>query len=109
MSEVKKLERDGMVAVLYSPDFGGGWVSWNNTEHAETLAFDAEIVQAVLDGDNDEAAVIAGSEMPWHLHGRVARLEGQMAPEGNSIRNQRVRRQRVHPRHRLEKVSSRLK
>lgn len=85
MSEVKKLERDGMVAVLYSPDFGGGWVSWNNTEHAETLAFDAEIVQAVLDGDNDEAAVIAARKCPGIYTGGSRDLKVKWLPKGTQF------------------------
>lgn len=46
---VKKLERDGLVAVLVSPDYGAGWSSWANPEEREAMLFDPDIVQAVLD------------------------------------------------------------
>lgn len=45
---MKKVIRDGMVAVLYSPDFGAGWSTWNK-EHSECL-FDPEVVAWVEDG-----------------------------------------------------------
>lgn len=56
--EVKKLERDGQVAVLVSPGYGAGWSTWA-TEFNEMMLFDADIVHAVLDGDREKAARIA--------------------------------------------------
>ena len=55
---VTKLERDGKVAVVYSPGYGAGWSTWN-PDHAELLLFDSEIAQAVIDGDTARAAEIA--------------------------------------------------
>jgi len=55
----KKLVRNGRVAVLYSPGFGAGWSTWADAEHREAMCFEAELVQAVLDGDNNKAAAIA--------------------------------------------------
>jgi hypothetical protein len=43
-----KVIRDGMVAVLYSPDFGAGWYTWN-TEHPAML-YDPTVVKWVMDG-----------------------------------------------------------
>jgi len=54
-----KIERDGMVAVLVSPGYGAGWSTWNDDEHRAVLCMDADIVQAVLDGDHNKAAEIA--------------------------------------------------
>jgi len=42
---MKKMIRDGKVAVLVSIDFGGGWYSWNS--ESEELLFDPIIVDAV--------------------------------------------------------------
>lgn len=42
---MRKVIRDGKVAVLYSPGFGAGWFSWN-TGHPELL-FLPEIVEFV--------------------------------------------------------------
>ena len=43
-----KVIRDGEVAVLYSPDFGAGWYTWN-TEHPAML-YDPTLVKWVMDG-----------------------------------------------------------
>ena len=29
---MKKLERNGKIAILYSPEYGAGWSTWNNHE-----------------------------------------------------------------------------
>ena len=44
---MKKLIKDGNVAVIISPDFGAGWSTWN---HNPSLLFDPIVVQMVLDG-----------------------------------------------------------
>ena len=41
-----RVVRDGCVAVLYSPGYGGGWYSWHQEEE---LLFDPNIVQMVLE------------------------------------------------------------
>ena len=45
---MEKVIRDGEVAVLYSPDFGAGWYTWN-TEHPAIL-YDPTVVKWVMDG-----------------------------------------------------------
>ena len=47
---MKKLIKDGKVAVVISPGYGAGWSTWAS-ESIESLMFDASIAQAVLDGD----------------------------------------------------------
>ena len=42
---IKKLVRDGKVAVLYSPGFGAGWFTWN--PELPELIFDPVIVDFV--------------------------------------------------------------
>lgn len=51
ISSMNKIEKNGDIAVLYSPGFGAGWSTWNTEtrEIQERLLTDAEIVQAVLD------------------------------------------------------------
>lgn len=44
---MEKLEKDGKVAILYSPGFGAGWSTWNS-EWADQLVFDKEIAEAIL-------------------------------------------------------------
>jgi len=65
---VEKYIKDGKVAVLYSPGFGAGWVSWN-TEHSEYLAFDKDLVKAVIDGDLSLAAELAESRCDIYTGG----------------------------------------
>jgi hypothetical protein len=42
---MKKLIRDGKVAVLYSPGFGAGWSTWN--QELPELVFNPVIVDFV--------------------------------------------------------------
>ena len=46
-----RVVRDGCVAVLYSPGYGGGWYSWHQEEE---LLFDPNIVQMVLEKRHDD-------------------------------------------------------
>lgn len=46
---IEELFRDGKVAVLVSYGYGAGWSTWN-TVHSDSLLFDPDIVQMVLDG-----------------------------------------------------------
>ena len=60
---MNKLEKDGKVAVMFSPGFGAGWSTWN-TEIRDALLFDPEIAQAVRDGDKLQAGIIAARKFP---------------------------------------------
>jgi hypothetical protein len=52
MSDIKKVVRDGKVAVLYSPGYGAGWYSWNT--HCPECLFDPAVVKMVEDGEGYE-------------------------------------------------------
>lgn len=78
---MEKLERDGNVAVLYSPGFGAGWYSWNSER--EGLLFDREIVEAVLAGDNKRAAQIAERKYPNIYAGGADGLTVEWVPKGS--------------------------
>lgn len=47
---MKKVIRDGKVAVLYSPGFGAGWSTWS-LSHGDGLIFEPQIVTLVEDRD----------------------------------------------------------
>lgn len=49
---MKKVVRDGKVAVLYSPGYGAGWYSWNND--VKQCLFSPEIVDLVESNKRDE-------------------------------------------------------
>ena len=51
---MRKLSENGKVAVLYSPEFGAGWYTWNQ-DHPEIL-FDPAMVKLVEKGQYDELA-----------------------------------------------------
>lgn len=59
---MNKIICDGKVAVLVSSGYGAGWSTWN-TVHSDSLLFDPDIVQMVLDRapvlDSDGAREIA--------------------------------------------------
>lgn len=46
---MNKLIRDGKVAVIISPDFGGGWSTWN--DGIPELLFDPRIVALIERGE----------------------------------------------------------
>lgn len=45
----KYYNKNGDVAVLISRGYGAGWSTWANSEHAEAVLFDKNIVQMLLD------------------------------------------------------------
>lgn len=52
---MEKVERNGLVAVVYSPTYGAGWHSWHGIDE---LLFDpglVEMVESNTDGDKIEA------------------------------------------------------
>lgn len=52
---MKKVKKDGKVAVLYSPGYGAGWATWNGRkkEEIEALIFDEKLVALVANGNNE--------------------------------------------------------
>ena len=62
---MKKLIRDGRVAVLVSPGFGAGWSTWN-TDIPEIL-FDPAIVEMVED-NTSPVTIVAYCEAKYPKH-----------------------------------------
>ena len=81
---MNKIERDGMVAVLVSPGFGAGW-STLNIDHREIMCMDAEIVQAVLDGDICKAVEIAKNKCGDFYEGGASTLTVKWVKKGASF------------------------
>lgn len=61
---MEKIERDGKVAVLYSPGFGAGWSTWADADQREALCMDARIVGAFLSGGSAAAVQVAVDMFP---------------------------------------------
>lgn len=53
MTVEKYYNKDGDVAVLYSPGFGAGWSTWI-TEYFEDVVFDRRLVELVLNDERDK-------------------------------------------------------
>jgi hypothetical protein len=81
---MNKLVRDGMVAVLYSPDYGSGWYTWNN-DHPEIL-FDPAIVQLVEENKWDELKTYVTLKYPKIFIGGMDDLRVAWIPEGAMFR-----------------------
>jgi hypothetical protein len=81
---MNKLVRDGMVAVLYSPDYGSGWYTWN-TNHPELL-FDPAIVQLVEEEKFDELKTYVTLKYPNIYEGGMWELKIAWIPEGAMFR-----------------------
>jgi len=47
MLDFKKYEKDGKVAVLYSPGFGAGWSTWNRP-YDDFFLFDSKLIEMAL-------------------------------------------------------------
>ena len=80
MSKFEKVERDGKIAVLYSPGSGAGWFTWNS--HNPGLLFDREIVEPVLAGDRAAAIAVAEEKYPGIYTGGGSDLKVEWVPKG---------------------------
>jgi hypothetical protein len=81
---MNKLVREGMVAVLYSPDYGSGWYTWN-TNHPELL-FDPAIVQLVEEDKFDELKTYVTLKYPNIYEGGMWELKIAWIPVGAMFR-----------------------
>lgn len=81
---MNKLVRDGMVAVLYSPDYGSGWYTWN-TDHPEIL-FDPAIVKLIEEDKWDELQTYVILKYPKLNVGGLGELSIAWIPVGTVFR-----------------------
>ena len=82
--KMNKLIRDGMVAVLYSPDYGSGWYTWNQ-DYPEIL-FDPAIVKLVEENKWDELKTYITLKYPKLYTGGIVDLQVALIPEGAMFR-----------------------
>ena len=89
---MKKVIRDGNVAVLYSPGYGAGWSTWcYNDDLVETLLFHPLIVEKVESGHENEITTEwlvqqFGEEFEDVYCGGADQLEIAWLPEGTAFR-----------------------
>ena len=80
---MRKLSENGKVAVLYSPDFGAGWSTWN-PNHPEIL-FDPAIVKLVEKEQYDELATYVELKYPGIYTGGLSSLKVSWVEEGKKF------------------------
>lgn len=88
---MKRVVKDGKVAVCYSPGYGAGWSSWADDELQETLIFHPAIVNMVLEGKqgliNDKWLVDNfGEEYDYVCTVDVENLTIEWVPQGSLVR-----------------------
>jgi len=81
---LNKVVRDGRVAVVYSPEYGGGWSTWN-PRHPEIL-FDPAIVDFVEKQQWKELEVYVTLKYPDIYTGGMERMTIEWIPEGALFR-----------------------
>ena len=84
MRTMNKFIVDGKVAVIYSPEFGAGWYTWN--EEVPELLFDPAMVQLIESGQYDELATYVTLKYPKVYTGGLTSLQVKWIPEGTSFR-----------------------
>ena len=80
---VQRLIRDGQVAVLVSPKFGGGWYSWN---HNEKLLYDPSIVIWLENNEHDKIQAYLELRYTKEYIGGLDGLTVEWIPVGTRFR-----------------------
>jgi len=83
---MKKLIRDGLVAVLYSPGFGAGWSTWDNGNYGAELVFDPVLATYVDEGKMAEAESYVAMRFPKAYTGGLVDLSIKWIPVGTAFR-----------------------
>ena len=78
---VEKLERNGEVAILYSPGYGAGWSTWND-DIAEELVFDKDLILAFENGGPDEVEKVAIEKYGEDYYFSCDKLRIKWIPKG---------------------------
>lgn len=82
---MKKLIKDGKVAVLVSHGFGAGWSTWEIGENKEKMVFDPQIARAILKKDWKLAKEIADKKYPEVYKGGLGDIVVEWVPVGSQF------------------------
>ena len=87
----EKYIKNGQVAIAYSPGFGAGWSTWNDSELAETLLFHPDIINMILSDkqfeiDNDWLVEHFGEEFKNVYCGGTSNLDIEWITVGTQFR-----------------------
>lgn len=75
---MKKVIRDGKVAVIFAPDYGCGWSTWG--KEPEKMMFDPELVGLIESGDEEAIELYCQKK-----YGMVPELDIFWVPEGEEF------------------------
>jgi len=75
----------GEIGVVYSPGFGAGWSTWEDSEHRDFLIMDKGIVSAVLNKDYQLAIDLAKAKVPHFYTGGAEDLVVEWIREGEQF------------------------
>ena len=80
---MQKKTVDGLVAVLYSPDFGAGWYTWHNIAE---LLFDPKVVDMVMEKTSAETIELyCRTVYGDHYYGGAGDLTVAWVPPGTEF------------------------
>ena len=82
---MNKVVRDGLVAVLYSPDYGAGWSTWAGQDIREAVMFDPAMVELVEQEKLEDLEVYVTLKYPNMFTGGLRDLQILWMPEGTQF------------------------
>ena len=80
---MKKVIRDGKVAVIYSPGFGAGWLTWDAPKE---LVFDPQLVEMIENGEQEKIEKHLTKRGYDFYMGGADKLEIEWIPEGTAFK-----------------------
>jgi hypothetical protein len=80
---MEKVIRNGLVAVLYSPEYGAGWYSWHSVEE---LLYDPNIVCWLENNEREKITSYMELKYPNVYVGDLNDLKIKWIPVGTSFR-----------------------
>jgi len=78
--------RDGKVAVIYSPNYGSGWYSWNDMYDDQSMLFDPGLVGLIEAGDKDKIQTYITLKWSDRQNPGSKHLEIEWVPVGERFR-----------------------
>lgn len=82
---MNRLVRDGLVAVLYSPNYGAGWSTWADTDIREDVLFDPAMVELVEQEKWEELKAFVALKYPTLYTGGLEDLHIEWMPVGTQF------------------------
>lgn len=78
----EKLERDGKVAVIYSPGYGAGWSTWSAGDYGADAVFSPRLALAILGESGEDRETVATELFPEAYQGGLGDCEVEWIEKG---------------------------